>query len=116
MKDFDKSFAIDRISNTVRLFFFNPRQFNVTYDNITALSVALSIATADAATIYHDQPMFYRGILVVIQNPMMSKYYTDDLVEDIITEFFAKYQTNSEERFDENENSRDDYDEDIDDQ
>ena len=100
---YGKFFTVERISDVVALYFFDRKEHVIDYEDIAELSTSLSLATCNAVTIMPDEALFYRGILVIFRNPLISKCYVAELVDECVTNFFAERRKDPDDYCDNNE-------------
>lgn len=95
---FGRAFAMEKLSDSVSLYFFDHRDHKVEYeDMLDRLSVDLAHATNGAITIVPSMPLFCRGVLIVIINPLRSHYYTEDLCNDMVEQFFTSHRIGADD-------------------
>lgn len=78
-------FSIQEVSESLTLFLFNPKVFKVDEKQADNLEAELLRETNEAITLGLSE--LPKGVITLIINPTIARYYTSEFVKDSITKF-----------------------------
>ena len=90
-------FKIQEVSDSLILFMFNPKYFEITKEELESFVRATLRETNAAFTLTTSELL--RGIISLIINPTTAHYYTKELVVDAITKFIFDHRNDDDLEF-----------------
>ena len=87
-------FEIQEVSDSLMLFMFNPKYFDITKEQLEDFERKVLRETNAAFTLVTTE--LIRGIITLIINPTVAHYYTKELVIDAIITFIFDHRTDDD--------------------
>ena len=89
---YGKIFTIEKVSETARIYYFDPRHHDIDDESIEDLAFELSRDTNNSVTLIQDNMFILRGILIAFMNPLTTRSYVPNQVDEYLTKFFEERQ------------------------